>query len=151
MEKLTFCSTNFLRWSDFVFRRWLSVSWRRKSLQFIEIRNLLQHLQQSATFSFPVPRLIHSTPRILPDFFQIEFLYNLTHGLLTWFRLFSLLCTRVLYCSVTFYYSVVLFFFCVLYCSLFLYCTVSACDVRAATLTEVFPCFFLSCKANAWV
>jgi hypothetical protein len=25
---------------------------------------------------------------------------------------------------------------------------VSACDVRAATLTEVFPCFFLSCKAN---
>jgi hypothetical protein len=35
----------------------------------------------------------------------------------------------------------ILFFFCVLYCSLFLYCTVSSCDVRAATLTEVFPCF----------
>jgi hypothetical protein len=32
-----------------------------------------------------------------------------------------------------------------------LYCTVSACDVRDATLTEVFPCFFLSCKANARV
>jgi hypothetical protein len=31
------------------------------------------------------------------------------------------------------------------------YCTVSACDVRAATLTEVFLCFFLSCKANAMV
>jgi hypothetical protein len=29
-----------------------------------------------------------------------------------------------------------------------LYCTVSVCDVRAATFTEVFPCFFLSCKAN---
>jgi hypothetical protein len=49
----------------------------------------------------------------------------------------------VLYCSVTLYYSVLLFFLCVLYCSLFLYCTVSACDARAATLTEVFPCFFL--------
>jgi Flp pilus assembly protein TadB len=57
----------------------------------------------------------------------------------------------VLYCSVTLYYSVLLFFFCVLYCLLFLYCTVSACDVRAATLTEGFPCFFLICKANATV
>jgi hypothetical protein len=27
----------------------------------------------------------------------------------------------------------------------------SVCDVRDATLTEVFPCFFLSCKANARV
>jgi hypothetical protein len=36
---------------------------------------------------------------------------------------------------------VLLFFFCVLHCSLFLYCTVSACDVRAATLTEFFLCF----------
>jgi hypothetical protein len=52
---------------------------------------------------------------------------------------------------VTSYYSVLLFFFCVFYCSLFLYCTVSACDVCAATLTEVFSCFFLSCKANARV
>jgi hypothetical protein len=57
----------------------------------------------------------------------------------------------VLYCSVTLYYFVLLFHFCVLYCSLFLYCTVSACDVRAATLTEVFQCFFLSCKAYARV
>jgi hypothetical protein len=32
-----------------------------------------------------------------------------------------------------------------------MHCTVSACDVRAATLSEVFPCFFLSCKANARV
>jgi hypothetical protein len=39
----------------------------------------------------------------------------------------------------------VLFFFCVFHCSFFLYCIVSVCDVRAATLTEVFPCFFLSC------
>jgi hypothetical protein len=38
-----------------------------------------------------------------------------------------------------------------LYCSLFLYCTVSACDVHAATLTEGFPFFFISCKANARV
>jgi hypothetical protein len=30
------------------------------------------------------------------------------------------------------------------------YC-VCACDVRAATLTEGFPCFFLSCKANTRV
>jgi hypothetical protein len=58
---------------------------------------------------------------------------------------------RVCYCSVTLYCSVLLFFFCVLYCLLFLYCTVSACDVRAATLTEVFQRFFLSCKANARV
>jgi hypothetical protein len=57
----------------------------------------------------------------------------------------------VLYCSVTLYYSVLLFFFYVVYCLWFLYCTVSACDVRAATLTEVFPCFFLSCKTNARV
>jgi hypothetical protein len=42
-------------------------------------------------------------------------------------------------------------FSCVFYCSLFLYCTVSGCVVRAATLAEVFPCFFLSCKANARV
>jgi hypothetical protein len=56
----------------------------------------------------------------------------------------------VLYCSVTLF-SLLLFLFCALYCSFFLYCTVSACDVRAATLTEVFPCFFLSCKANARV
>jgi hypothetical protein len=32
--------------------------------------------------------------------------------------------------------------------SLFLYCNVSPCVVRAATLAEVFPCFFLSCKAK---
>jgi hypothetical protein len=48
----------------------------------------------------------------------------------------------VLYCSVTSYYSVLLFSNCVLYCTLFLYCTVSACDVRTATLTEVFSVFF---------
>jgi hypothetical protein len=33
----------------------------------------------------------------------------------------------------------------------FLYCTVPACDVRADTLIEGFPCFFLSCKANTRV
>jgi hypothetical protein len=38
-------------------------------------------------------------------------------------------------------HSLLLFFFCVLYCSFFLYFTESACDVRAATLTEGFPCF----------
>jgi hypothetical protein len=26
------------------------------------------------------------------------------------------------------------------------YCIVSACDVRAATLTKVFPCFFFNCN-----
>jgi hypothetical protein len=44
----------------------------------------------------------------------------------------------VLYCSVTFYYSMLLFFFCVLYSTFFLYCAVTACDVRATTLTKVF-------------
>jgi hypothetical protein len=47
----------------------------------------------------------------------------------------------VLYCSVTLYCSVLLFFLCVLYCSFFLYCTVSACNVGAATTTEVFRAF----------
>jgi hypothetical protein len=70
--------------------------------------------------------------------------------------------------------TVLLFFFCVLYCScscivhvivlyfvlvvysvlvlyLFFYCTVSACVASDTTLAEVFPCFFLSCKANARV
>jgi hypothetical protein len=66
---------------------------------------------------------------------------------------YSVLCCVfcILYCSVTSYRFVLLFFFCVLYRSLFSYCTVSACDVRAATLTEGFPCFFLCCKANARV
>jgi hypothetical protein len=70
---------------------------------------------------------------------------------------------------VTLYCSVLLFFFSVLCCSLYLCCTVSAyvvlcllvlycvclcctvsvCVVPAATLTEVFPWFFLSCKAYA--
>jgi hypothetical protein len=54
-------------------------------------------------------------------------------------------------CSVTSSGSVLLFLFCVLYCSLFSYCTVSACNVRAANLTEVFQYFFLSCKANSRV
>jgi hypothetical protein len=59
------------------------------------------------------------------------------------FRVFS-----VLLCSVTLYY-VLLCFFCVFSCSFFLCCSVSASDVRAATLTEGFPCFFLTGKANA--
>jgi hypothetical protein len=50
----------------------------------------------------------------------------------------------VLSCSETLYYSVLLFFFCVVYCSLLMYCTVSAYDVRAATLTEGFPHVFSS-------
>jgi hypothetical protein len=50
----------------------------------------------------------------------------------------------VLYCSVTLYCSLLLFYFCVLYCSLFLYCTVSACDVRAATVTGIFFSAFSS-------
>jgi hypothetical protein len=72
------------------------------------------------------------------------------------------------------YNSVLLFFFCVLYCScscivhvielyfvlvlysvlvlyLFFYSTVSACVASYTTLAEVFPCFFLSCKASARV
>jgi hypothetical protein len=63
-------------------------------------------------------------------------------------RLLRILCSLLFCDSVILYVTV---FFCVLYCSLFLYCIVSACDVCAATLTEVFPCFFLSCKANGRV
>jgi hypothetical protein len=37
-----------------------------------------------------------------------------------------------------------------LFCDIVLLC-LTACDVRAATVTEAFPCFFLSCKANARV
>jgi hypothetical protein len=75
--------------------------------------------------------------------FNLKLLY-------TWFTyleltLFFILCCVfcVLYCSVTSYCSVLMFFFGALYSSLFLYCNVSACDVRAATLTEGFPCFSL--------
>jgi hypothetical protein len=71
----------------------------------------------------------------------------------TWFTYLIRTVLSVVYsvfCIVlTLYCSVLLFFFCVLYYSLFLYCTVSACDMRAVTLTEGFPSFFLSCKANA--
>jgi hypothetical protein len=63
----------------------------------------------------------------------------------TWFTylIWSFLCCvfSVLYCSVTLYCSVLLFFLCVLYCSFLLYFTVSACDVSAATLIEVFRTF----------
>jgi hypothetical protein len=46
------------------------------------------------------------------------------------------------YRSVKSYCCVLLFCFCVLYCLLFLYCTVSACAVRANTLTEGFSVLF---------
>jgi hypothetical protein len=65
------------------------------------------------------------------------FVYNLTHGLLPGMECFLCCVLSVLYCYVILYYSLLLFFFCVSYCSFFLYCTVSACDVRAATSTEV--------------
>jgi hypothetical protein len=56
-----------------------------------------------------------------------------------------LFCDIVLLCVIVFLLCIVLFIV------LVLYCTVSDCDVRAATLTEGFPYFFLSCKANAVV
>jgi hypothetical protein len=62
--------------------------------------------------------------------------------------LFLLLCD-VLLCYCFSFVSVLVFCLCVLYSSFFLYCTVSVCDVRAATLKEIFPCLFLSRKANA--
>jgi hypothetical protein len=50
---------------------------------------------------------------------------------------------------------IVLYFVLVLYSDivlyLFFYCTVYAYVARDITLAEVFPCFFLSCKANARV
>jgi hypothetical protein len=57
----------------------------------------------------------------------------------------------VLYCSVTLYCSLLLFFLMCIVLFIFLDFTVSACDVRAATVTEGFPCFFLICKGNATV
>ena len=48
-------------------------------------------------------------------------------------------------------YLPVIVFFVLVLLSFFLYCTVSASVVRAATQTEVFPCFFFSFKANASV
>jgi hypothetical protein len=150
-EKLTFGSTNFLRWSDFVFRRWLSVSWQRKSSQFIETRNLLQRLQQSATCPFPGPRLIHSTPHILPDFFQIDFLYNLIHGLLTWNGLFSLLCIQcsVLFCDILLLCGTVFLLCIVLFIVLVLYCVCLWC--MCCYPNGGFSVLFFSCKANARV
>jgi hypothetical protein len=57
----------------------------------------------------------------------------------------------VLYWSVTLlllWFTVFFSLYCTVHCS----CIVlSACDVRAATLTEVFPCFFLICNANVRV
>jgi hypothetical protein len=47
------------------------------------------------------------------------------------------------------YLVIVLYSVLVLY--LFFFCTESACVARDTTLAEVFPCFFLSCKANARV
>jgi hypothetical protein len=51
----------------------------------------------------------------------------------------------VILCSLLFFDIVILcvtIFFCVLYCSLFVCCTVSVCDVRDATLTEVLSVLF---------
>jgi hypothetical protein len=77
-------------------------------------------------------------------------LYQL-QGLLTWNKLFSLLrilcsllfCDIVPLCVTVFLLCIVLFIVVVF--------TASACDVSATTLTEVFPCFSLSCEANARV
>jgi hypothetical protein len=76
---------------------------------------------------------------------DIWFIYLIWTGVSVVYSVFVLFCDMTLYCSV------LLFFFRILYCSLFLYCAVSACDVRVAALTVLFPCFFLSCKANARV
>jgi hypothetical protein len=88
---------------------------------------------------------------VVPCLFNLNFFVQLD----TWFTYMIRTVFSVVY-SVFFIVlwhcnTLLLFFFCVLYCSLLLYCIVSACDVRAATLTEVFPCYFLSCKANARV
>jgi hypothetical protein len=80
---------------------------------------------------------------------NLNILYNLTHGLLTLYRLFSLLCCQcsLLFCD-TVLLCITVFLLCVeLVIVLVLYCV--GFDVRAATLTEVFPCSFLDCKANS--
>jgi hypothetical protein len=58
---------------------------------------------------------------------------------------FLLFCDIVLICVTVFILYIVFFIV------LILYCTVSACNIRAVTLTEGFPCFFFSFKANARV
>jgi hypothetical protein len=63
---------------------------------------------------------------------------------------YLLFCDILIPC-VTVFLCIVLLNVLVLYCSLFLYCTVSACDIRAASVTEVLPLFFLSSKANTRV
>jgi hypothetical protein len=56
------------------------------------------------------------------------------------------------FCIVLWHCTMLCYCFSSVYCTVNSTCTVvSACDVRAATLTEVFPCFFLSFKANARV
>jgi hypothetical protein len=75
-----------------------------------------------------------------------KLLNYLTHGLLTCNVMFSTcvyLCC--LFCVVCFSVFIVLLLFIVL---VIVHCS---CYYSFATLTEVFPCFFLSCKANARV
>jgi hypothetical protein len=57
----------------------------------------------------------------------------------------------VILCSVLFCDTVLLCVTVCLLCIALCIVLVSACDVRATTLTEVFPCVFLSCKVNAEV
>jgi hypothetical protein len=67
---------------------------------------------------------------------------------LTVFVLF-LLCIFILFMLLFNFVIYVLLLVChVLFCIFFLHCANSH---SSATLTEVFPCFFLSCKANARV
>jgi hypothetical protein len=60
--------------------------------------------------------------------------------------------SKLFYCSPKCLRMTIQIFFTVFYVYFtanFSYIVLSACGVRAAILTEVFPCFFLSCKANA--
>jgi hypothetical protein len=78
---------------------------------------------------------------IVLGLFNLIFFVQLDTRFTYRYGLFSLLCIQ---CPVLFCDTVLLFvtvFFCVLYCSFFLYCSVSACDVRAATINEFFFCF----------
>jgi hypothetical protein len=56
---------------------------------------------------------------------------------------------NVFYCYVLLYVYVPVVYLCS-YC-MFIYMFIVCLCIPSATLTEVFPCFFLSCKANARV
>jgi len=75
--------------------------------------------------------------------FELEIGRTKTHSLENWLWIKSRTCLKSLcVCTFNHYFYILIDIYMVLFLSLFMY---------VATLTEIFPCFFLSCKANARV